>query len=352
MSGVPLGVERPRAAAAAAGAGKPMLFFRAGPHHFVVDALSIEGAEPKGRIRRNAPTAGFCLGVIARAGAEIPVICPIGAFGIGPLGDPTEAEVVILRLDGGKLIGLAMSAVRDIRRVAQQEALPLPGLQAGPSRFFKALISEPDGAQSLALDMGALSREPMIAALSEALPAGKAEAGAPLEPEPDRDRASPNGVGTQGRSDVIPDRRQHLTFRAGVPLACPLTDVREITHRPAAPAAIPGGGPGFVGVWRHRDRVTPLFSLARALGMEPAGPEPHVMIVDGGAGPVGFAIESLTSIEPAVWRTAPPAGGAAGDASALRLVRIGEGAAGRALAWIDAPALARALRGEDPAQPV
>ncbi|SDZ73143.1 chemotaxis protein CheW [Rubrimonas cliftonensis] len=358
LPGVPLGMEQAPAGRNRGGDDlRAMLTFRADEAYFAVDALRVEAAVPRQPIRRNALSHGPCIGVIERQRLEIPVLCPSGALGVGEAQHPAEAEVVILRLDNGALIGLAMDEVRDIRRVPGGEIVPLPQGCAGG--FFSGLIAESEGVQSLVLDLAAISARKLfvdLAAMTRSLSDGTC-AEDRLAASTRGETGRPDAKGEAGEADVgaapetvarsaaeprgvVSDRRQHLVYEAGSEFATPLTDVREITPMPPKLAPPPSRRAGLLGVWRHRDGATPLYSLAGALGLFPPQRETHVLIVETRSGCVGFAIERLNSIETAVWRSRQVREDhAPGDV----LVRIGVGEGARAVARADLAALAETL---------
>lgn len=358
LPGVPLGTEQAPAGRGHGGADlRAMLTFRAAEAYFAVDALRVEAAVPRQVIRRNALSHGPCIGVIERQRLEIPVLCPGGALGVGGGAHPAEAEVVILRLDDGALIGLAMEEVRDIRRVPGGEIVAMPKGCAGG--YFSGLIAENGGVQSLVLDLAAISAQKlfkdlaaMTRSLSEELGVEGGRAKPPraavVEHEASDEAGEAETVDApeiaeeapQEPRDIIPDRRQYLVYDAGSEFTTPLMDVREIAPMPPKLAPAPMYRPGMLGVWRHRDGATPLYSLAGALGLFEPENESHVLIVETPAGCVGFAIERLRSIETALWRSRQVREDhAPGDV----LVRIGAGAQARAVAKADLARLAESL---------
>lgn len=335
LPGVPLGVERrlERRAAAQARDRLPLLMLRAGDAWLAVDALRVEASVPRTVITRNALSSGWRLGVIPRRDREIPVICPRAAFGLGPLADLTAAEIVILRLDDGALLGVAIDEVRDIRRVARTDVLPLPSCARDEAAVFSGLVTEPNGGQSILLDVAGVSARREFSELALLVRDLRG---------PDADGATagdaPAAASAQG-SDLTRDTRQHLVYVAGAELATPLAEVVEIAVPPAKIAAAPSFWPGFQGFWARRGKAMPVFNLAAAVGLWAApGNDTKILIVEGPDGPIGFQIERLNSIAPAVWRSRPTKSTLVpGD----ELVKLGEGAAARTVARMDLMRLAR-----------
>jgi purine-binding chemotaxis protein CheW len=340
--GVLLGIERQieRRARARARDDLPLLMLRVGAAELAVDALRVEASVPRTEIIRNALTGGWRLGVIARRNREIPVICPLAAFGLGPMIDPVAAEIVILRLDDGALLGIAIDQVRDIRRIAAADILPLPPGVDGGGALFSGLVAEKGGGQSILLDVGAVSARTEFTSLAALARDLRSEDNVPAA-ERGPDRAATRGA--HGGDEIQPERRQHLVYVAGAELATPLEEVMEIAVAPETFAAGPSRWPGFLGYWARRGKAMPIFDLAGCIGLYGArGADARILIVDSPAGPMGFMIERLNSIAPAVWRSRPTRPDLTpGD----ELVKLSDGPKARAVARLDLVRLAREMAG-------
>jgi purine-binding chemotaxis protein CheW len=299
--GTPLGQERAASSARAARAqAGSWLLFRAGDARFAVDSLQVEAALPRTTIERNALSSDYCLGVARLRDREVAVLCPQGALGVGPVCAPAAAEIVVVRLGGGALIGFAIDAVETIRRFEAADNLPLPALGGMRDGFFSGLLGPEQGEPALAIDPEALRRDPLIA--------GLAEVGQSRRAAEDAGRPAAEG------DAIATERRQHLVFSAGGLFAAPIAEVREIAPMPQALARPPSHAPALLGLWRRRGRATALFDFAALEGRYLSEPPAHVLIVEPpDSAPVGFAIAGLVSIERAEWRSRAGAPGGAGS---------------------------------------
>jgi purine-binding chemotaxis protein CheW len=269
-----------------------LLTFRCGDVHFGVDALCVDATVPSTEVERNALTAGWCMGVIRHHGKRVAILDACALFGVGdPASIPARTEAVVLRLGGGERIALAIDAVSDIRRVAAAELIPLPSIAAAAPRFLSALLPESAVAQPLIIDMDVVKAAEPIKCIA------RGAAGA-VDAEVDV------GAGLKPNADAVADRRPYLVFQAGRTLAVPLEDVTEIIRRPGRLAPLPTKRHGLLGVFVHKSVSVPLFDLVSLLGGMPSqgGSEGFALLVMHGEDLVGYAIESLNSIEMGRWR--------------------------------------------------
>jgi chemotaxis signal transduction protein len=259
--GTPLGQERAASSARAARAqAGSWLLFRAGDARFAVDSLQVEAALPRTTIERNALSSDYCLGVARLRDREVAVLCPQGALGVGPVCAPAAAEIVVVRLGGGALIGFAIDAVETIRRFEAADNLPLPALGGMRDGFFSGLLGPEQGEPALAIDPEALRRDPLIAGLAEV---GQSTGG--------RGRRAPGGRGRRDRDRAA--TASGLLGRGPVRRA----DRRGARDRAdaagAGPSAVACAGPvGPVAPPRSCDGPVRLRRAGGAIPVRAAGP--------------------------------------------------------------------------------
>jgi purine-binding chemotaxis protein CheW len=304
-----------------------ILLLTCGNSHFGVAATCVDATVPRVRIERNALAAGFCLGIVAYQGQEVPVIDTVRAFGLGAGAARAESAVVILRFPPKGLLAFVLDEVRDIARIARSSILPMPAVARRETALFAGLFADATGRQHLLVDADALRADPAFA-----LFAGLCK--------PRRLAASDGGRG--GTSDGAPGRAGQsttpvLTYWAGGERATPLTQISVILPFPAHVAPFEGRGPAVLGLFVHRGRVAPLVCLATLLDQprDFVDDDARVLVVEEGDVTVGFVARGLRSIDTATWHS-PAATPAARDVTLFRaLVRVGAGAEGRMISHID-----------------
>jgi chemotaxis signal transduction protein len=326
---VPLVEERASARRdSAAGAAESILLFRYGRSYLGIDAAYVDATVPPTAIRKTALSVGHCLGVIDHHGYEVPVVDTQAAIGLG-MGEPQAlTPVIVIRFPNDALLGFAIDEVHDIVRVAAADIVAMPLLARGEAALFRGMIA--DGAErrdSLVLNAAALRADPALTTIAELRKPSLAVQGASLSPG-----ASPRrGPAWAGRAQT------YLTYAAGAELATPLEQITEILPYPTDVSPFDFQKPGLVGLFKHRQQVTPLVSLATLLGkrhpFDPA--QARVLLVDHGGMTAGFAVEGLRSIDTASWRSTDA--DAPQDSKALfkSLVMIGAGETRRMVSQVD-----------------
>jgi len=271
-----------------------VLLFRYGRSHLGIDATCVHATVPAVEIRKTAFSVGPCLGVIDHHGYELPVVDTQAVIGLGMGELQAQTPVIVIRLDNGALLGFAIDEVRDIVRLASAEIVPMPQLARGKAALFRGMIAgQGEQQDSLVLNVAALRADKSMVVI-----AGLRKPSLALQGVPQQGASPGRGAGS-GRPQT------YLTYAAGGELATPLDQIKEILHYPADIAPFDHPNPALLGLFKYRDQVTPLLSLASMLGKQydPDPAQARVLFVEHDGMTAGFAVESLRSIENASWRS-------------------------------------------------
>jgi purine-binding chemotaxis protein CheW len=328
LSDVPLVEEKapPRRDPASA-ATESILLFRYGRSYLGINATCVDATVPAVAIRKTALSVGHCLGVIDHHGYEVPVVDTQAAIGLG-MGEPQAlTPVIVIRLDNEALLGFAIDEVRDIIRVATADIVAMPLIARGDAALFRGMIaSEAEQRDSLVLNAAALRADPNLTVIAEL-----------RKPSLTLGDASAPGASPRSSADWAGRPQTYLTYAAGAELATPLEQIKEIVNYPTDISPFDFPTPGLLGLFKHRNQVTPLVSLAALLGkrynLDPA--QARVLFVEHGGMTAGFAVESLRSIDTASWRSSDVDAPTAPNALFKSLVMVGAGDGRRMVSQVD-----------------
>ncbi|SKA31536.1 chemotaxis protein CheW [Consotaella salsifontis] len=221
----------------------------------------------------NLPLAPRSLqGITNLRGAVLPVLNLRRAFGIEDVGSDDATRVVVL--DIGRPVGIVVDRMSAVETVD-------PTLIEGTERIRSQVDSElikgvirqrPAGAGEAQMTM-ILDIEEVVAR----------ECAAPTTTQANRapDQALME-TAAAARETASEDVRQFVSFVVDrQEYALPIEDVQEIVHVPATIAAVPNAPAAVVGMVTLRDRLLPILSLRRLLGLseKPVSEEDRVIVV-------------------------------------------------------------------------
>lgn len=278
------------------------------------------------------------------AGLEAPTLALVGYLGRAhrrdftlPLFDPchliglaagAERPALMAILDGEEG-DVALALDRVLTLVNADGDRPHAG--AGYSDVVNGVVTTPEHGDALAIDHRALLAGTNVASL--------ARLHADLQ---------------ERRQGAILQRAWHrypfVYFACGGELATPLDQLEAVEAAPTEYARNDQAAP-FLGVWRHQGHSVSLVDLRVLLGRDASRPAQHVLIADGGAGRVGFLVDStqhLAYIEAPAnsmtirWRGDSRSQATLGE-QAKRLVSLGEGERRQVLALVCLKSLAGTL---------
>ena len=269
----------------------PMLVFEAGGAFFALPAIEVYAAVPRQDVTVTAITAGPCVGEISYYNRRVPILCPIGIFGLGASRDPGPCEIVVLRVPDDRLIGFAVDNIRNIESFAATQMADLPAEMAADGLIASVAVW-PDGRQVYVLNTKALLADKMISEIAS------------LSSNETETSQSEDLRKTQGEhKNVIHERERYLVVRAGKKLAIPLTQVTCILDPPAKVTPARSSRSGFEGYFTRLGKSVTLFDLAGFLGMNRTqSQERRIVMTQDATDQIGFNVEKIISIEVSSWR--------------------------------------------------
>ncbi len=316
------------AAAATSQADRPVLIFSSGGTEYALLATAIQGTVPKTTIEENALTSGACIGSIQYHGQRAPVLRTQGVTGLGQPSRTRASEIVMLRLDDGARVGLAVDSIEQMRtaRHAQLRTVP-PAIATSDSVVSGVLPSGSGARQTFLICPDKLRTHDLIREMAQ------------MSLVPNTARTKDAEVSKHG-ADVVSERVRHLIFDAGTPLAAPAEQILRILRPPEivtewnAPAV-----PGVEGVFRVEDGPVLYVDLARRLGLRPdVEARERVLLVAHKEHRVGFAVRDVQGIDTSRWRRTARSKGHSG-----MIVQLGSGPQRRILPALDMQRLAAGL---------
>jgi purine-binding chemotaxis protein CheW len=250
---------------------KQFLTFFSGDEQFAAPLSDISEIFRRSRITRvpNAPPS--LLGIVGLRGAPTPVISLARLLGKD---DKATSSSRLLLLAGSQSLGLCVD------RVGALTELPIEDIERTGVRHGFGRVYQFEGAALRVLELGELLRREF---------AGASAAPARVQTVP-----TPSAQGANPAGDLV----ALLGFElAGQAYALPLAEVSEVLPLPPQLAVIAQSDDAMLGVTRNHDRLLPVVSTRRLLGL-PAEPNPsnHLVVTLVGDAVIGLAVDRLRSI--------------------------------------------------------
>ena len=310
-----------------------MLTFVVGGARFSVNARDVYGTVPCQIIEVGAMTSGYCLGSITYHQRRVPILNTVDLLGVGRREKWTASEVVVLRCQDDRLLGLAVDAIQDIERTDLGKYARIPGIVARHHNFLSHVVIRNDGTQVFILSAQALLQDPGVAAI----------AGLSFSPLlDDGQKAGPDAEANQIRH--IDGR--YLVIQAGRTFAVPLDQVTSIVAMPETIMPVSSPKSGLQGYFSRQSNSVPLVDLVGYLQLPSGATEmARVLLTGEREHQVGFRVERVFSIEASNWflegfRKAGP--------GSETLVQFGDGDSKRTMPVLDLAEIALKKFGSRP----
>lgn len=249
---------------------RKVLTFFVGGEQFAVTASDVLEIHRPPRLTRVPNGPPSLLGIGSLRGVPAPVISLAKLLGRTEKPGPDSR---LLLIDGGQAVGLAVD------KVGALTGMPADETQAEGRRDGLGRLYQLDDQSVRALDLDALLKKEFAAT-------GRVT----------RQTAAPKGteVRTEARRADLP----FLAFElAGQTYALPIGDVVETLALPRAMASVAQSGEAVLGVVTLRDRLLPVISLRKLLGLPVAhAASDRVVVARIGDARVGLAVDRLRSI--------------------------------------------------------
>ena len=302
------------------GMREPVLIFDVGGARLSVRAEDVYGTVPRQAIEVNAITSGFCMGSITYHKRRVPVLNSAAVFGLGMLREKTQTEVVVLRCEGDRLLGLAVDSIQDVRSLDRRQFMAIPRMIGVGGDFFSGVLVREDGTQIYTIAIDRFLADPRVASitgLSSLVMPGTTGA----------------GLAAAARGEV----ERYLVFKAGRVFATPLSQVSCILQPPSVVVPMTQPIQGLEGFFARAQASVPLVDLNTRLGLESERTNlERVLLIGEGPDMLGFRVERVFSIENSAWvlKALPSE-----SEGAEPLVQLGRGEDRRALPVLDIAAL-------------
>jgi chemotaxis signal transduction protein len=295
---------------------RQMIQFDVGGATLAIPAVDINATLPRRAITRNALSGGVCLGSIELAQGAIPVVSAGGLFGMGlPSGSETS-EVIVIPLQSGAPIGLAVDRIVRIAEIDLGRAVEIP--RAGDEGLLSARLVDAEGRALFVVDLRALRNDRRLQDLATVMWRNMAGQAAP--------EGSVTADATEGRAGAAVERRRdrYLVVDAGVPMAIPITSVTRIVPMPRMLIPVMRTDPAVLGLAVIEDEVMPVVTPRGA--DFPPSEAGRVLIVDTRGARAAVAVRRVLGVVTSSWRART--GGSRPD-PAPTLIGAEGGAAGR-----------------------
>lgn len=333
VPGLILAEDRRVAASARRTGGPPLLTFSVGPHRFGLCADVIEATMPRTAVLQSPVDDPLWIGRIVSNGSRLPLVDTLHLLGLGRQPPMREAASIVVRLEDGGRVALAIDAVLDMVAGSRDENLGLQGFGVGEGGLIAGLhAAEPP---ILLFDPAALKAHEHLASLASLEEkvdttegVGRASAGGTLA----------TGAG-KGADMSAASRMPFLIFTLGDDQhAAPLDHVTEILPYDAARMIDMAEGDGrFAGMIAHRGAAVPVVDLATRLGQVGGGGDPRFILIatstgmsTGAGASAGFLLGGLCAVERHQLRSFARTSGAATEAATAtgrggKVIRTREG---------------------------
>lgn len=326
------------------GPRRTLTLLRCGTHVVGIEVAHVHTTLSGARPRPSVLDSALCKGVTDFMDREVPVVDPLVLLGLGELPASDSGAGLVLRLEQGYVV-LALSAVLDIKEIADADVLPLPAFSVRRPDLLAGITDVEGLGQCLVLSGDALLAEPDLHAFSSVNTAvGDTDAAEQAGEQP----------GGQGAQVSGPS---YLTYSVGTDVTTPLEQIVEIVPFPAT-STTTEVGEAVLGVVVHRRAAVPLLCLSTVLGLPrpPVTSATCLLLVEVDGDQIGFAVQALRTIDRLSWQEpaddpgrvrdaeSAPQAAVSGALHGCPLVCVGDET--RLLPDLDLRALTRAVRAE------
>lgn len=223
------------------------------------------------------------LGVVTLRGRLVPLVSARTLLGLPRGAGEERAQVLVISPDADATVGLVIDRAREILRIREDEADPVPALLARDAVGDIEAICRLEGGQRLVsiLSPGHLLRSD---AVIQALAAGASQEKAAM-PEQE--------TGAVGVTE------QFIVFRLGKgEYGLPIGAVDEIVRVPELLTEVPQAPAHMAGIINHRGAVLPVIDQRRRFGMAAAGTaQRHIVVLSLRGLRIGFLVDGVTGVQ-------------------------------------------------------
>lgn len=273
------------------GMSRAFLTFEAGGATFGLDAVQIYGTVPRQTIEVGTITGGDCLGAIVYLNRRVPIMDATRVLGLGDRLRRDKPEIVVVNFPDGRLLGLAVDVIQQIRMVRQSDLMDVRELMGEDASLFSSVLTRADGRQVFILDPATLLQREMLVKMSTL---------SDKPPKTDRVKTTLTLDAGKGANEVVRVQQRCIVFSAGLRACAKITDVVSILPVPDHLTPIQVSEPAVIGIFSFDKKAVPLVSMVSTLGQFDQQEDEsmsRVLLVGAPDQRVGFLVSSVDGIE-------------------------------------------------------
>ena len=267
---------------------RPHLKCTLGRAQIAIDASVIQNTVPRRAVDHGALSVGSCLGSITHNGRRIPVMDTGALLGIGDAKAQDTPEIVLLKLDDDRRIGLAVDSIDSMQAINLSRLASTPETLGDLRQVLSRVKLDQDPKQVFILDTDALHRLDVISNFAEFC---------------DReDSSEPETVHSDDRDAISYSQERYLVFTAGRRMAAPAAQIRRIIRMPDTIVPLDHRFQPVMGVFSVDGISASVVNLSRVSGGgSPSMPPSHALLVPYEGRLFAFAVEEINGLATSVW---------------------------------------------------
>ncbi len=343
-------------AQAAPDASIPLLLFRCNEVPLAVETAVVQATLFNPKTELLALASDRSLSVVDYDGAKVAALDLLDVCGLGQRDCTPEGAALVVTLPVGA-VALLISDVIDVLRIRPDDVKPILPFASPRADLFSGSLPCSLLRSDLVAPAGTTTNQYLV------IDAAKLVACDELTEFAKLSGATRNGTSTARASATLAPaalRRSMITYMLDSERASPLEQITEIIPYQDGGEVFSRGG-ALLGLMVSRGRSIPVMCLSQLLGEARCVPKPGstmVLVVESGAGLVGFAVRTLRSLEEAQWESAMPNRNVAGPnvppigtGHSLQVALFGSRSSDRVIPIVDLVTIAAALLAQHAATP-
>lgn len=277
----------------------PHLTFQSGGINYAVDVKCIFNTLHRRSVEDTNISSGPFIGNINYLQRRIPVVETNLVMNIRAARQNTLPEIVVLRMDENRLLGLAVDQILKIAYFEQSRLSPFQKHLRKSVPLIKATFNDRNlDASVLIIDVEEMKKTEFLDHLSNLSKEEKFEK---------IDEYAVSDLEGTAYSNVIQENVRNLVFFAGREFATPVHCILNIIDYPQG--VIPWQAPvaGMIGLFPFEGTMVPLLDLAYHLGNHRSDDtsKKKVLITGSPDRKIGFLVDRITGLSTSNWRTNP-----------------------------------------------
>lgn len=291
---IPRSHRKPNASAKQKDVGlTPHLLFRSGGVTYATDVKNISSTSPGAALAKLDVDDAVFLGMITYLNHQVPVADINATLKINTKFEKSTPEIVILKMDNDKLLGLAVDEILSISHFDLSKLSPLPDFVQKDAPLIKTTLTDPTQEKNvLVLDIDACQHHEALREITRM-----------ARPVQSTEREADNAAKTftnvdSGASKIFKERVRNILFFAGMEIATPANSIISVIKPPSKVIPWHSDITGLRGLFTFQDEMLPLIDLAAYCGSDPTDETQmsRVLVSEERGRKVGFLVDSIGSI--------------------------------------------------------